>query len=309
MKTIYVDGQMPEGTPSVATIGFFDGVHDGHCYLIKQVKDKAASLGLSSMVVTFAEHPRKVLQSEYQPQMLSTLEEKLELLSSTGIDRCAVLRFDKSMASMSAKDFMQQILCHQLNVKCLVIGYDHRFGHNRAEGFDEYVEYGKQLGMDVVKSRALTVEGENVSSSLIRHFLQQGDVVKAGQNLGYTYTITGRVVSGFHIGRKLGFPTANIDPLGVEKMIPAAGVYAVTVKVQGATKVHYGMMNIGMRPTFQGDRLSLEVHILDMEEDLYGKNLSIGFVRRIRAERKFGSQEELVAQLHKDKENVIKLFI
>lgn len=309
MKTIYVDGQMPEMTPSVATIGFFDGVHDGHCYLIKQVKDKAASLGLSSMVVTFAEHPRKVLQSEYQPQMLSTLEEKLELLSSTGIDTCAVLRFNKSMASMSAKDFMQQILYRQLNVKCLVIGYDHRFGHNRAEGFDEYVEYGKQLGMDIVRSRALTVDGENVSSSLIRHFLQQGDVVKAGQNLGYTYTITGRVVSGFHIGRKLGFPTANIDPLGVEKMIPAAGVYAVTVKVQGATKMHYGMMNIGMRPTFQGDRLSLEVHILDMEEDLYGKNLSISFVRRIRAERKFGSQEELVAQLHKDKESVIKLFI
>lgn len=221
MKTVYYtiqDGcRLKDGTaikslkPCVATIGFFDGVHRGHQYLIRQLVEKAHSQGLEATVITFDEHPRKVLQSDYQPESLSTLDSKLLLLSRTDINNVVVLHFDKEMASLSAKEFMSKVLCNQLSVKSLFIGYDHRFGRNREETFDDYVRYGREMNMEVVRNDAFQLDGINVSSSVIRSFLREGEVELANMCLGYPYTIVGKVVNGFHEGRKLGFPTANID--------------------------------------------------------------------------------------------------
>ena len=190
MKTVYYNEQV-QLEPCVATIGFFDGVHRGHQFLIKHLVNTARKDGLASTVITFDQHPRKVLQSDYQPEMLSTLESKLLLLSKTEIDNAVVLPFSKGMAKMSARDFMRQVLHDHLHVKKLFIGYDHRFGHNREETFDDYVRYGKEMGMEVIKNEAFQIDGVNISSSVIRSLLKEGEVELANQALGYPYTIIG----------------------------------------------------------------------------------------------------------------------
>lgn len=291
---------------SVATIGFFDGVHLGHCHLIDTVKAIAEERRLTSCVVTFDRHPRKVVQPEWCPEMLTTPEEKKRLLSSTGIDHCEVLHFDRAMASLSARDFMQQILKEQLDVSVLVIGYDNRFGHNRSEGYEDYVRYGKEIGIEVIQGKELTVEKSHVSSSAIRRMLKQGDIAKATRCLGHDYQLTGTVVGGRHIGRSIGFPTANIRPNDSGKLIPGNGVYAVDVwsDVSDICKPTRAMLNIGTRPTFNGKTTTIEVHIPDFCGDLYGKTLSIAFKGRIREERRFESPQELVEQLYKDLETI-----
>lgn len=318
MKTVYYtiqDGcRLKDGTaikslkPCVATIGFFDGVHRGHQYLIRQLVEKAHSQELEATVITFDEHPRKVLQSDYQPESLSTLDSKLLLLSRTDIDNVVVLHFDKEMASLSAKEFMSKVLCNQLSVKSLFIGYDHRFGRNREETFDDYVRYGREMNMEVVRNDAFQLDGINVSSSVIRSFLREGEVELANMCLGYPYTIVGRVVNGFHEGRKLGFPTANIDISHLCQMIPAAGVYAVKVRLEQGMEMKWGMMNIGTRPTFGGKRTTIETHIFHFDGDIYGQLLLVSFVHRIRGERKFESPEELAEQLREDEETVVALL-
>jgi len=292
----------------VATIGFFDGVHRGHQFLIGRLVAAARKEGLDSTVITFDEHPRRVLQSDYQPEMLSTLDSKLLLLSKTAVDNTVVLHFDKQMAALSAREFMQQVLHDQLNVRKLFIGYDHRFGHNRAETFDDYVRYGKEMGIEVVQSEAFQIDGINISSSVIRSFLKEGEVEMANQCLGFPYTIIGRVVNGYHEGRKLGFPTANLDMSHFGQLIPAPGVYAVKVRMENSVVWKRGMMNVGNRPTFDGKQLTLETHIFNFDGDIYDQLLLVGFVKRIRGERKFGSPEELAAQLKEDEQTVLALF-
>ncbi len=310
MKTIHLENnkQTEEMKPCVATIGFFDGVHRGHKFLIKKLVSEAKADGLESTVITFDQHPRKVLQSDYQPQMLSTLDSKLLLLSKTEVDNAAVIHFDKEMSDMSAHDFMERVLKNKLNVKKLFIGYDHRFGHNRAEGFEDYVRYGKELGIEVIKNQAFEIEGINVSSSIIRSFLQAGEIEMANKCLGYPYTIVGKVVAGVQEGRKLGFPTANLDLAGFDQLVPANGVYAVKVRLEHSVKNMQGMMNIGTRPTFDGSERSLETHIFDFSEDIYDKLMLISFTHRIREERKFSSPSALADQLEKDRELVIEQF-
>lgn len=290
----------------VATIGFFDGVHRGHRYLIDQVKSVALEHGAQSMVITFDRHPREVLHSDYQPQMLSTLDEKTSLIRSTGVDHCEVLPFDEAMASLSAYDFMKTVLRDRLGVKYLVIGYDNRFGHNRSEGFDDYVRYGRELGIEVIRAKAFVLNGVNVSSSVVRSFLSAGEVEMAAMCLGYRYSISGKVVSGVQEGRKMGFPTANIDVNGVGKMLPANGVYAVVATLADGTR-HPAMMNIGNRPTFHGDKTTLEVNIFNFNGNLYDSQLSVSFVKRIREERKFESEKALMRQLEKDREECLKI--
>ena len=204
MNTIHYNDivQLP---PCVATIGFFDGVHRGHQFLIHHLVEMARKEGLQSTVITFDAHPRKVLQADYQPEMLSTLDSKLLLLSKTEVDNAVVLHFDKAMAAMSAREFMQQVLHDHLNVRKLFIGYDHRFGHNREETFEDYVRYGKEMGIEVIRNEAFQIDGINISSSVIRSFLKEGEVEMAAQCLGFPYTLIGKVVNGFHEGRKLGF--------------------------------------------------------------------------------------------------------
>ena len=289
----------------IATIGFFDGVHIGHCHLINMLKKVARERGVESCVITLDRHPRQVVQPEWCPEMLTSLEEKTQLLKATGIDRCEVLHFDREMANQSAHDFMQHTLKEKLGVSILVTGYDNRFGHNRSEGFEDYVRYGKEIGIEVIKGEELTDGSNNVSSSSIRRMLKEGRIEDATRCLGREYQLTGTVVGGEHIGRTIGFPTANIRPDDSSKLIPANGVYAVDVWSQaGDINRERAMLNIGTRPTFNGTATTIEVHIPHFAGNLYGSTLSIAFLRKIREERKFDSPEALVEQLNKDLNNI-----
>ena len=275
----------------VATIGMFDGVHQGHRFVLRQVVACAQQQGLQSLCITFDHSPR-------QEQVLTTLDEKLRLIRQTGIHRIEVLPFTDALRQLTARAFMEQVLLRQLQVQVLLIGYDNRFGHNREEGFDDYVRYGRQLGIEV---RALPAEG-TVSSSLIRQQLLQGAVREAADSLGHPYLLRGTVTHGEHIGTRLGFPTANIEPEEPRQLIPAAGVYAVRVRMAAGTQTceWKGMMNIGTRPTFGPHAQTLEVHLLDYEGDLYGQQLTVEFVARLRGEQTFESPEALREQLQKD---------
>ena len=316
MEVRYLDKGMKVGQFCAATIGFFDGVHQGHQYLLRRLVDEARQAGLLSCVITFDRHPRQVLQTDYCPQLLTTFEERKELLADTGVDLCVILPFSPEMAALSAKDFMKKILQKRIGVKRLYIGYDHRFGHNRSEGFDDYVRYGQEMGMEVLQNDAYLlsqstdkgVEQLSVSSSSIRKALLQGYVDQARRLLGYPYFLTGKVVDGEHEGRKMGFPTANIDVTCKEKLLPAPGAYVVEVSIEGEEKVLPGMMNIGTRPTFGANALSLEVHVLDYSGNLYGKNLSVAFLQRLREEHRFVSTEELREQLMNDAQQVKSFF-
>lgn len=294
--------------PCVATIGFFDGVHRGHQFLIANVMEEARKADLKSLVITFDRHPRQVLSQNYQPRLLTTLDRKLQMLSLTGVDNVAVLHFTKEMATLSAKDFMQQILHDRLNVRELITGYDNRFGHNRAESFDDYVDYGKEMGIKVLQSAPFSLGGIKVSSSLIRSFLEGGEVEMAAHCLGRPYGLSGMVVKGFQQGRKLGFPTANLDTEDSGLLIPKGGVYAVKASVDDHQRLMPAMMDIGTRPTYGGTKLSLEVNILNFHGYLYGKPLSVQFVKRVRDDIKFNSIEALAAQIQKDKEAIVKIF-
>lgn len=267
----------------VATIGMFDGVHKGHQFVLRQVVSCAQQHGLHSLCITFDHSPRCEL-------MLTSLDEKLRLIRLTGIEHIEVLPFTEALKQLTAREFMEQVLQTQLHVKMLLTGYDNRFGHNRNEGFDDYVRYGHELGIEV---RALPAEG-SVSSSHVRKLLQEGQVSEAAVCLGHPYRLSGIVTHGEHIGTGLGFPTANLEPNEPQQLIPAAGVYAVRC---GEMK---GMMNIGTRPTFGTHPQTLEVHLLDYEGNLYGQQLTIEFVCRLRGERYFDSAEALIEQLKKD---------
>ena len=298
--------EVVHGKAKVATIGFFDGVHRGHRCLIEQVVKEAKERELESLLLTFPEHPAKVLRPDVEMKLLTTADKKAELLSATGVDFVALLPFTREVAQLSARDFMAQVLKEQLQVEVLVIGYDHRFGHNRNEGFEDYVRYGQELGIDVVLAKELD-GGKHVSSSCIRKELMQGAMDEAQNYLGYPYFLEGEVVEAFHIGRKIGFPTANIR-VSREKLIPKNGVYAVSVRLEDGTEAH-GMLNIGSRPTLDnGSHVSIEVHIFHFHENIYGKHLRISFLKYIRKEQKFDSIEALQAQLECDQQEVRKLL-
>lgn len=296
---------MPE---LVATIGFFDGVHRGHRFLIDRVIEEAQRSGMSSAVITFDRHPREVLQTDYQPDLLSTLDEKLLLLSKTHVDNTVVLHFDASLAALTAHDFMRDVLQGQLKVRKLIIGYDNRFGHNRSEGFDDYVRYGKELGIEVIRADAFLPDDVRVSSSVIRTCLREGRVEEANRLLGYDYTIESRIVSGYQNGRKMGFPTANLDVTRCQQLLPASGVYAVLVRLKDSVGWKRGMMNIGHRPTFNGTTTSMEVNLFNFSGNLYGQELFVSFISKIRDERKFDSIDALAEQLQHDKVQINKLF-
>ena len=306
MNTIHYNDTV-QLSPCVATIGFFDGVHRGHQFLIHHLVETARKDGLQSTVITFDAHPRKVLQADYQPEMLSTLDSKLLLLSKTEVDNAVVLHFDKAMAAMSAREFMQQVLHDHLNVRKLFIGYDHRFGHNREDGFEQYVVYGTECGIEVLKASPYDEGNTAVSSSEIRKLLQAGNVAEAAYLLTYPYQLLGHIVSGYKVGRTLGFPTANIRVDGPFKVIPGIGVYAVWVEVEGER--YKGMLYIGDRPTLNnGKDISMEVNILDFSGDIYNDSIRVSFVQYVRGDIKFDSLEELKAQLEKDRCTVNNLL-
>ena len=297
----------------VATIGFFDGVHKGHQFLLRQVVKEAKKVGGIPACITFDCPPREVVRSpkrdEWSMKQLTTLPEKIQLLQEIGVEEVQVLHFTPEIAKMSAYDFMREMLKERWDVGVLLIGYDHRFGHNREEGFEDYVRYGQEIGIQVLQAQVYEEDFITVSSSLIRETLLQGRVTDSRKLLGYDYFIDGVVVDGVKVGRKLGYPTANIE-VPAEKLIPCDGVYAV----QAELKVPYqpslaekiaeervmGMLNIGWRPTFNGNKRTIEVNLFDFDGDIYSKHITLHFIDFLRPEQKFNSPEALIAQLARE---------
>lgn len=291
----------------VATIGFFDGVHVGHRFLIKELQDWGKELNMPSAVITFPEHPRQVLHSDYRPKLLDTFQEKMERLETTGIDYCIALDFTYELSLYSAADFIR-LLAEEYHVKGLLIGYDHRFGHDRSDGFEQYVEYGGQVGMEVRKASPYDEGNIRVSSSEIRRLLQEGKVEMANALLTYPYQLRGRIVSGYKVGRTIGFPTANIEVDSPYKLLPKVGVYAVWVEFLG--KRYKGMLYIGKRPTLQnGDNLTIEVNILGFSGNAYNDEITVSFVYAVREDKTFESVEALREQLERDRQTVDKLLV
>lgn len=301
------DAQILKGQPVVATIGFFDGVHLGHRFLIHEMVELAHSKNLPAAVITFPEHPRAVLHSDYQPKLLNSFEEKLTQLATTGVDYCIVLPFTPELSQLSAQSFISTILRDTYQVDTLLIGYDHRFGHNRADGFEQYVQYGAACGIKVVQATAFDEGNTNVSSSEIRHLILSGQVEKAHQLLTYPYMIKGTIISGHKVGRTIGFPTANIRVDEPFKVIPGIGVYAVWVILKD--RRYKGMLYIGNRPTLDnGEYVSMEVNILDFNEDIYDQEIEVIFEYYVRDDIKFNGLELLKAQLANDRDTVNALL-
>ena len=295
--------------PSAATIGCFDGVHRGHQMLVQMMVCEARKRGLKPIAVTFDRLPRQLFDPTFQPQVLSTLDEKETYLKELGVEEVIILPFTHQLAALSAEAFMREILRNQLSVELLVTGYDHRFGHDRSEGFDDYVRYGQCLGIDVVRGDVAMMDGQMaVSSTAIRQLLaEEGRVEMMPDVLTRRYTISGHVVSGEHIGHELGFPTANLEPDSKEKLIPASGAYAVWAIVDSCRMP--AMMNIGTRPTFEGKQQTLEVHILSIVGNLYGQKMTVEFVSRLRAEQRFDTRDALIAQLEHDKQATKEILL
>ena len=293
--------------PLFAALGVFDGVHRGHRAVIARVESEAAARGLSSAVITFRAHPQQVLRPQVPFRMLTSPEERETLLRQTGIDRVIFLDFTREMSLLSAFDFLQ-ILSSHYRVKGLIIGYDHRFGHNRAEGFDDYVKYGQRLGMEILHADELVTDAGPVSSSIIRKLLVEGDLTTANHLLSYPYTLHGKVVNGFHVGRELGFPTANIDIDYPDKLIPANGVYAARIVLPDGNRYN-GMLNIGNRPTLnRPNDYSIEANLFDFSGNLYGLSLAVELIRYMRPEQTFADITALRAQLVADEAAIRKIL-
>lgn len=290
-----------------ATIGFFDGVHRGHQFMIDSLTTMAHAQGRQSLVITFDRHPRQVVHADYVPQLITTTDEKLQLLHATAADRIEVLHFDAQMAQLSAYEFMRQVLHEKYGVAMLLTGYDNRFGHNRAEGFADYVRYGEEMGMKVLQNTPIDIDGLRVSSSLIRRLIVEGNITEANNCMGHPYSITGSVAHGFQEGRRIGFPTANIVPESAEKLVSGNGVYATRVSVEGGEWMP-AMLNIGTNPTFQRQQTTIEAHIIGFEGDIYGRKVRVEFGRKLRDEQRFESVEALQKQLETDKKEVEKVL-
>lgn len=301
MTTFRLTEDTRQALHCAATIGFFDGVHLGHVYVIDQLRRYAQARGLRSALITFDRHPRQVIDDSWQPQQLSTLEQKEELLRLRGVDYLVVLPFGEQMAQLSAYAFMRDVLGAQLGVEMLLTGYDNRFGHRAvgsSEGFEDYVRYGKELGIEVVCGQPLMMDGQAVSSSRIRRLLAEGRVDEAALCLGRPYGLQGQVVSGEHVGRQMGFPTANLSTLG--QMSPGSGVYAVKVALAGEKTLYQGVTNIGKRPTFGVHQTTVETYILDFHRQIYGEQITLLFIKRLRDEQLFDSPDALARQMTTD---------
>ena len=284
----------------VVATGFFDGVHVGHRLVIKQLVEAAAVRGDESMVITFWPHPRNVLQKEARSlRLLTTLQEKVEMLHQLGVDHVEVLPFTKDFSSMTAKDYLGMLM-DKYGVKAVLLGYDNRMGCD-AENADQVALTAQGLGLDVIRTDMLqSGHGYAVSSTKIRERLEEGDVQAAEEMLGSGYKLKGVVVAGNRLGRTIGFPTANMQLYEPLKLVPGNGVYSVKVETLGRT--FYGMTNIGCRPTVgAGNARTIETNIFDFDEDIYGLDIELTFISRIREERRFESLEELKIQLENDR--------
>ncbi len=299
---VYTDIDAYRGTEyAVVTVGTFDGLHTGHQKIIGRMKELAKEHGGEAIVVTFEPHPRLVLYPDsYDLKFINTKKRKYKLLEELGIDAVIEIEFTREFSKTSSDDFVKDYLVGKLHAKKLIVGYDHHFGKNREGNYEKLKETGAEYGFGVEEIEAQYVDDTAVSSTKIRNALTEGDVDFANKMLGYDYSITGTVVKGNAIGHKLGFPTANIETDDAYKLIAAGGVYACRIEYEG--KLYNGMGNIGIRPTIGKHEFAMEVNIFDFDKDIYGKEITIFFVSRLRDEVKFDSLEALKEQLGKDRE-------
>ncbi|MEZ4853093.1 bifunctional riboflavin kinase/FAD synthetase [Flavobacterium sp.] len=291
---------------SVLTIGTFDGVHLGHQEVLKKVVKQAKELNYESVLLTFFPHPRMVLQKDYDIKLLNTIEEKAQLLAKTGLQNLIVHPFNLEFSRLSAEEFVRDILVQKLNIGKIIIGYDHRFGRNRTANINDLINFGNEYGFEVQQISAEEINQTPVSSTKIRNALLEGNITEANCFLGYPYFISGKVVHGKKLGRTLSFPTANINVEEKHKLIPKNGVYVIKAKVKN--NEYNGMMSIGTNPTVPNDVFTIEAHLFNFNEDIYNKEITIQFLKRIRNEQKFSSITALQCQLEKDKEFSLDFF-
>ena len=293
---------------AVVTTGTFDGVHIGHRKILRRLTEVAKKNQGESVLLTFFPHPRMVLQPDSDLRLINTIEEKIKLLEKEGIDHLIIHPFTKDFSRNTSLEFVRDILVNQVGTRRLVIGYDHHFGRNREGSFEHLREFGPLYGFEVEEISVEEVDEVNVSSTKIRRALEGGQVEVAANYLGHRFELSGRVVHGHKVGRELGFPTANIDITNRYKLIPGNGIYAV--KVEYKDDLYDGMLNIGHRPTLSSviDVATIEVNIFDFDQDIYGEELTIHFVKRVRDEKKFDGRDALIEEMKKD-ENKVKLIL
>ena len=288
------------------TVGTFDGVHLGHQKIITHLVKKPKQKNCGTLLLTFDPHPRKVVQPSNAPMLLQTIEERSEILSKLGLEIIFVQPFTKAFSKLNAEEYVKDILVNQLNVEHLLVGYNHRFGKNRTANIFDLKKLGKKYKFSVGEIQAHIVNKITVSSTKIRHAINNGNIKYANSLLGHTYKLKGIVMKGRQNGKKIGFPTANVKINEREKILPKNGVYAVKVNYNEMTNL--AMMNIGTNPTFSGNYISNEVHLINWDGNLYKKEIEIFFIERIRDEKKFNSIQDLSIQLQNDKNYVLKKF-
>jgi len=292
---------------AVVTSGTFDGLHIGHKKILTRLKEISTQCGGESVVLTFWPHPRMVVSEDSQDlQLLSTIEEKIELFAEMGIEHLAIIPFTRAFSELSSDDFIRQILVDKIGTKKLVIGYDHRFGRNREGSFEFLQNNAASYGFEVEEIPRQDIEDLAISSTRIRHSLLSGNVDDALHLLGRPYSITGVVVKGKQLGRTIGFPTANIQLQETYKLIPANGVYVINAIHNG--KSYKGMLNIGVRPTVDGTFRTIEANLFDFDQEIYGEELTVELLHYLRPEQKFSGLDALIQQIKTDKENTLKYF-
>jgi riboflavin kinase/FMN adenylyltransferase len=294
---------------SVATIGIFDGVHTGHQLIIKRLKDLASTYGSETVVITLWPHPRFVLQPDNNElRLLTTLEERIGIIRNHGIDHLLIIPFTREFAQTTYEEFIRVYLVEKVKAHHVVVGYNHHFGKDRQGTFESLLQSSSQYGFSAERMNPVVINNSDVSSSAIRRNISLGNMVFSNEALGYKYFIQGEVIAGNRMGRKLGYPTANIAINDAKKLVPRNGVYAVDVQLDG--QLFKGMANIGVRPTIEDQVHSqtLEVHIFNFEENIYGKSIIVFFKDRIRNEIKFASVNDLIKQLDEDKKQIMARF-
>lgn len=288
-------------TNNILTIGTFDGVHRGHKYLLKHVVALSNNLTGVPAVVTFEPHPQMVINNGHRKRIkiLTTLEEKLTLLEQAGIHTVYVIPFNSAFAQLSSMQFIETFLREKIGLKGIIVGYDHGFGNARQGNAGTLSSAFQDGNIYIEQLDQFTVHDQKLSSSVIRKKIDEGEIVSANELLGYAYNITGEVILGDKRGRELGFPTANLDILNSNKVLPANGVYAVNVELENT--LHHGMANLGVRPTFLKNSKSLEINLFDFSDEIYGKVMRVYFLKKIRNEKKFATVDGLISQLNSDK--------
>ena len=291
---------------SILTIGTFDGVHIGHNKILKRLIQDSKKNNLSSLVMTFFPHPRMILNKSHEIKMIDTIDEKINLLEKTGLDNLIIHPFDNNFSKIRAKEFVEEILVKKLKIKEIIIGYDHKFGKDREASAEDLKKFSKDYMFTVKEIPAQEIDSIAISSTKIRNAILNGEIEKCNKFLGRNFILTGKVVYGEGLGKKIDFPTANIEIKETYKIIPKNGVYLVKTKIN--SKTYFGMMNIGIRPTVGGTNKSLEIHFFNFKDNIYGKNVSIEIIKKIRDEEKFSSIDQLKIQLKKDEQFCLKLI-